>query len=66
MPGKSNGSRLVEVIESGDMPRAGAKVTKPELAAISKWIDEGAKFDGSDPKALLTKLVPGTPVQHQA
>ncbi len=58
-PGKSIGSRLIDVIESGDMPRAGPKVTKPELTAIGKWIDEGAKFDGNDEKAPLTKLVPG-------
>jgi hypothetical protein len=57
MPGKSSGSRLIDVIESGDMPRAGAKVTKPELAALSKWIDEGAKFDGKDEKASLASLI---------
>jgi mono/diheme cytochrome c family protein len=56
-PGKSSGSRLIDVIESGDMPRGGAKVTKPELAALAKWIDEGAKFDGKDEKATLTSLV---------
>ncbi len=59
MAGKSSGSRLVDLIESGDMPRAGPKVTKPELTAIAKWIDEGAKFDGNDVKALLTNLVLG-------
>ena len=26
---------------------------------LTKWIDEGAKFDGPDPNALLTALVPG-------
>jgi hypothetical protein len=62
MPGKSSGSRLVDVIESGDMPRGGAKVTKAELTAISKWIDEGAKFDGGNEKASLASLVPGSPV----
>lgn len=51
---------MIDLIDSGDMPRGpGPKVTKPELAAIAKWIDEGAKFDGTDEKTLLTKLVPG-------
>ena len=59
MAGKSSGSRLIDVIESGDMPRGGAKVTKPELTALSKWIDEGAKFDGKDEKASLASLVGG-------
>jgi hypothetical protein len=58
-PGKGTGSRIVDLIETGDMPRAGPKVTKPELTAITKWIDEGAKFDGGDEKALLVKLVGG-------
>lgn len=46
--GKSKASRLVEVIESGDMPRGGGKVSMQELAVISKWIDDGAKFDGQN------------------
>jgi mono/diheme cytochrome c family protein len=57
MPGKGSGSRLVEVIESGDMPRGGAKVSKPELEAITKWIDEGARFDGRDSNTPLVRLV---------
>ncbi len=58
MPGKGSGSRLVEVIESGDMPRGnGNKVSKPELDAITKWIDEGAKFDGKAGNTPLVRLV---------
>jgi mono/diheme cytochrome c family protein len=61
-PGKGEGSRIVDVIESGDMPRGGgAKVTPEELKMLTKWIDEGAKFDGTDPTTLLTDLVPGAP-----
>ncbi len=48
MPGKGEGSRIVEVIKSGDMPRGGGKVTPAEVATLVKWIDEGAKFDGPD------------------
>src|SRR5262249_43952189 len=58
-PGKGTGSRIVDLIETGDMPRAGPKVTKPELATIIKWIDEGAKFDGGDEKTPLVKLIGG-------
>jgi mono/diheme cytochrome c family protein len=57
--GSARGSRLVEVIESGDMPRGGGKVSSEQLTALKTWIDEGAKFDGPDPAASLTSLVPG-------
>lgn len=58
MPGKGSGSRLVEVIDSGDMPRGnGEKVTKAEQDAITKWIDEGAKFDGRSTETQLVRLV---------
>jgi mono/diheme cytochrome c family protein len=56
-PRKSQGSRIVEVIETGDMPRAGGKVTKDELAVLAKWIDEGAMFDGPNLNAPLKQLV---------
>jgi len=52
--GSSRGSRLVDVIETGDMPRGGGQVTPEQLATLKKWIDEGAKFDGPNPTALLT------------
>ncbi|MFO1062296.1 MAG: c-type cytochrome domain-containing protein [Pirellulales bacterium] len=52
-PGGSKGSRLVEVIESGDMPRGGGKVSDENFAKLKKWIDDGAKFDGPDQAAPL-------------
>ncbi len=57
MPGDGKGSRIYEVIESGDMPRGGGKVDSAELATLTRWIDQGAKFDGRDPNAQLTSLV---------
>lgn len=63
-PGDGPGSRLVEVIESGDMPRGGAKVSAMELATLKKWINEGAKFDGQDPKAELASLAPNTQAER--
>ena len=53
MPGDADGSRIVEVITSGDMPRGGGKVPPEELALLSRWIAAGAKFDGADAAAPL-------------
>jgi hypothetical protein len=57
-PGDAAGSRLVEVVESGDMPRGGLKVSADELTVLKKWITEGAKFDGGSDQDPLTSLVP--------
>ncbi|HCK71452.1 MAG TPA: hypothetical protein DHW38_07730, partial [Planctomycetaceae bacterium] len=57
-PKDADGSRIVEVIVEGDMPRGGLKVADEELAILKKWISEGAKFDGEDPKASLSSLNP--------
>lgn len=54
--GSSRGSRLVDVIESGDMPRGGGKVTPEQLAKLKAWIDQGAQFDSTDPSTRLTSL----------
>ena len=58
-PKDGKSSRIVEVIEQGDMPRGGAKVTAQELAVLVKWIDEGANFDGGDANAPIKPLVGG-------
>ncbi len=58
MPGNAEGSRLVEVIVEGDMPRGGLKVSPGELNILKRWIAQGAKFDGKDPKERLTDLAP--------
>jgi hypothetical protein len=52
-PGDAVGSRLAEVIETGDMPRGGGRLTSQEFDLLKKWITEGARFDGPDPKANL-------------
>ena len=56
--GDPAGSRMVEVIESGDMPRGGVKISPDELTMIKDWIAAGAKFDGGDQQASLTSLAP--------
>lgn len=52
--GDTVGSRLIETIETGDMPRGGGKVTPAELSTLKQWIMTGAKFDGADPNASIT------------
>lgn len=65
--GDTVASRLIETIETGDMPRGGGKVLPAELATLKQWIMTGAKFDGADANALITAgpvtagLVTGTP-----
>jgi mono/diheme cytochrome c family protein len=61
MPGDSSGSRIIEMIASGDMPRGGAKIPPDELKLLVTWIDEGAKFDGDDPATPLAKTRPNEP-----
>ncbi len=51
--GDTAGSRLIETIESGDMPRGGGKLTTAELAVLKAWIQSGAKFDGVNSDAPL-------------
>jgi mono/diheme cytochrome c family protein len=57
-PKDAIGSRIIEVIEEGDMPRGGLSVTAIELDVLKKWITEGAEFDGEDKKKNLTELNP--------
>ncbi len=59
-PGKSDGSRLIEVLDSGDMPRGGGKLQDAQITLIAKWIDQGARFDGKDPAANITAGLPAT------
>jgi len=51
--GAGQASRLVEVIETGDMPRGGGKVSRDDLATLIRWIDAGAVSDAADPAAPL-------------
>ena len=61
-PKDAIGSRIIEVIEEGDMPRGGLSVTAIELDVLKKWITEGAEFDGEDRKKNLTELNPDASV----
>lgn len=57
-PGTGKGSTLIDSLESGDMPRGGGKLSNADIALITKWIDEGAKFDGTDPNASIAANAP--------
>ncbi len=57
--GKPDDSRIIEVIEEGDMPRGGLTVSETELKTLKTWIKEGAKFDGDTPTASLNQLAGG-------
>ncbi|MDA7979770.1 MAG: hypothetical protein MPJ50_13465 [Pirellulales bacterium] len=54
-PNNVTGSRLVDVLETGDMPRGGT-MTADEIQSIKTWISEGARFDGSDSTTALAQL----------
>lgn len=54
-------SRLIEVIESGEMPKGGGKVSKPELETLKNWIAAGAKYDGDDRGGSIANLAPAMP-----
>lgn len=56
--GQPANSRLVEVIESGEMPQGGGTVSKQELDVLKNWIAGGAKFDGDNARQSLADFGP--------
>lgn len=60
-PGDVVASRLIETIETGDMPRGGGSVPADELAVLRQWVADGADFDGRNVNAPLTTLAAGSP-----
>jgi mono/diheme cytochrome c family protein len=57
-PGDIVGSRLIEVIETGDMPRGNGKVPPEHLQTLKDWVLAGAKYDGSSPMYPLASMMP--------
>lgn len=62
VPGDPDSSYIVDLVlrqEPLKMP-AGNQVSikKSQALALEKWIKEGARFDGDDPKILLRSMVP--------
>ena len=65
-PGKPDDSELFRLIAHDDkeqrMPKEAEPLPAEQIALIKKWIEEGAKFDGADPKLALNSIIP-KPVQ---
>lgn len=57
-PGNPLGSRLLEVIEGLEMPPSGSGIPDAQYKTLTKWIEEGAKFDGANPDQNLANLSP--------
>lgn len=61
-PGQPEKSKLFELITAKDdddrMPQKDDPLPDGQIALIERWIKEGAKFDGPDPKAPLIALIP--------
>jgi len=51
-PGDAAGSHLVEMLQSGDMPKGKAKLRDAEIATIEQWISQGAKTARAEPEKL--------------
>lgn len=60
-PGKGEGSTLIDLLRSGDMPRGGGPLPPDEIDLISKWITAGAKFDGTSETSPLATGTPAGP-----
>eukprot|EP00913_Durusdinium_trenchii_P023304 g21882.t1 len=61
LPGDLDGSRMWDLVGKQrpfKMPRGQALITRSNHANLKKWIAEGAKYDGGDPKKALRSLVP--------
>jgi len=61
-PGNLKGSDLIVKVEDKEMPPNGAGVPAEELDTLKKWVEQGAKFDGPDPKAQVSTLITGQPM----
>ena len=59
--GMPDDARLIQVIESGEMPKGGLKVDEAELKILRAWMKQGAKFDGENVKQGLNEFVTTTP-----
>ncbi|MFT5299462.1 MAG: mono/diheme cytochrome c family protein [Mariniblastus sp.] len=55
--GLPDDARLIQVIESGEMPKGGLKVDEAELKILRAWMKQGAKFDGESVKQSLNDFV---------
>lgn len=61
-PEKSHLFQLLTTNDADDrMPQKADALRKDQIAAIRKWIRDGAKFDGGDENKTLAMLIPAPP-----
>ncbi|MBI2946369.1 MAG: hypothetical protein HYY23_01905 [Verrucomicrobia bacterium] len=53
--------RLMATDEEDRMPQKDDPLPASQIALIERWIKEGARFDGPDPKAPIVSLIPREP-----
>jgi hypothetical protein len=61
IPGNIDGSRMWDLVGKQDpikMPPGQLLITRTNWNNLRTWIEEGAKFDGDDPKKPIRELVP--------
>ena len=61
IPGNLEGSRLWRLVgglEGPRMPQGQARITRKNYEDLKTWLEEGAKFDGPNPKTPLRQLIP--------
>lgn len=65
--GLPDDARLIQMIESGEMPKGGGKVEEAELKILRAWMKQGAKFDGESIKQSLNEFVttPAPPARNR-
>ncbi len=56
--------RIVSTDVNERMPLEGDPLSPEQIAVLKKWIEEGAAFDGPDPKAAIASYIP--PPTHPA
>ena len=65
VPEDPDGSELVRLISTDDdderMPKDSESLTAEQIQVIRSWIEQGAKFDGSDEAATLSEIIPRPP-----
>ncbi len=52
VPGKPDRSRLLKLVQNGEMPKRGQKLTAAQVTLIQQWIATGAKTARSEPVEL--------------
>src|SRR3954447_383748 len=50
--GKPADSPLLQKVEAGEMPRGKKKLTPEEIAILSRWVADGARAAGPEPKEV--------------